>query len=163
MARTWEDYGNDAIRVLYPTTRDGIDYMWGRPPDDETAPQGLIAVQPWFHPDLALIEYVATDRMNKDPTNTGVEPEPPEPVAPTITTVTPTTAVLPDPFTLTVDGTGFTSAASVEFGGIAMTTTYVSETQVTAAVDTTGLIAGDYIVEVADDAGKSNAVNFTLT
>jgi hypothetical protein len=101
--------------------------------------------------------------MNKDPTNTGVEPEPPEPVAPTITTVTPTTAVLPDPFTLTVDGTGFTSAASVEFGGIAMTTTYVSETQVTAAVDTTGLIAGDYIVEVADDAGKSNAVNFTLT
>ncbi|MGA8233492.1 MAG: FG-GAP-like repeat-containing protein, partial [Candidatus Acidiferrales bacterium] len=37
-------------------------------------------------------------------------------------------------FTLTVTGTGFVSDSVVNFGGTALTTTYVSDTQVTAAV-----------------------------
>jgi hypothetical protein len=56
-------------------------------------------------------------------------------VVPTITSLSSTTIVAGSAgFNLTVNGTGFTNAASVTFNGSAKTTTFVSATQLTAAI-----------------------------
>ena len=99
------------------------------------------------------------------PTPPDLEPEPePEPPAepPVITTITPVSATLPNSFIVTIDGTGFTPTTVANFGGIAMATMVVSDTQITMNVDTTGLIVGTYVVEVGNEAGISNAVDFDL-
>ena len=54
---------------------------------------------------------------------------------PTITSLSPTSAIVGGvAFTLTVNGTNFVSGAVVNFNGNAKTTTFVSATQVTAAI-----------------------------
>ena len=54
---------------------------------------------------------------------------------PAITTLSPSTALEGGAaFTLTVNGTGFVSGATVNFNGTAATTTFVSATQLTAAI-----------------------------
>ncbi|MGA7785525.1 MAG: IPT/TIG domain-containing protein, partial [Candidatus Acidiferrales bacterium] len=69
-------------------------------------------------------------------------------------------------FTLTVNGTGFVNGSVVSFGGANRVTTFVSATQVTAAI-----LAGDIatggtpavvVTNVAPGGGASNAVNFTI-
>jgi IPT/TIG domain-containing protein len=55
--------------------------------------------------------------------------------APILTNLSPSTAVLGGPaFTLTINGSGFTSDAAALWGGLPLTTTYLSASQVTAAV-----------------------------
>ncbi|WP_460499884.1 T9SS type A sorting domain-containing protein [Hymenobacter agri] len=85
---------------------------------------------------------------------------------PSITTLTPnTTTVGSSDFTMTLDGTGFQSGATAYFNGTALTTTFVSATQLTATV-TAALVAtvGTYPVVVKNSNGAaSNAINFTVT
>jgi YVTN family beta-propeller protein len=70
-------------------------------------------------------------------------------------------------FTLTVNGTGFVNGASVSFGGANRNTTFVSATQVTAAILASDVITpGTPAVVVTNPApggGASNSVNFTIT
>ncbi|HEV3218851.1 MAG TPA: protease pro-enzyme activation domain-containing protein [Candidatus Acidoferrales bacterium] len=69
-------------------------------------------------------------------------------------------------FTLTVNGSGFISGAVVNFGGAAKVTTFVSATQVTAAILASDIAtAGTPAVTVTNPApggGTSNSVNFTV-
>jgi len=88
--------------------------------------------------------------------------------APTITTLQPATATAGTAaFTLTVNGTNFISSSVVNFNGIARATTYVSATQVTAAILATDIANASTVpVTVTNPApggGTSSAVNFTIT
>ena len=89
--------------------------------------------------------------------------------APTITSLSPTTAVAGSgAFTLTVNGTGFLSSSVVNFNGMALATTFVSATQLTAAVPASAVAtAGTYNVTVANptanQGGTSVASSFTVT
>jgi hypothetical protein len=69
-------------------------------------------------------------------------------------------------FTLTINGSGFVAGSVVKFGGTARTTTYVSATQLTAAILATDIAsAGTPSVTVTNPApggGTSNAVTFTI-
>jgi hypothetical protein len=68
-------------------------------------------------------------------------------------------------FTLTVNGSGFVSGAMVQWNGVSRTTTFVSATQVTAAISTADLAApGTIPVVVANpDGSKSSSLPFTIT
>lgn len=69
-------------------------------------------------------------------------------------------------FNLTVNGSGFTSSSTVQWSGANRTTTYVSATQVTAAITTADIAsAGTKTVTVVNPApggGTSNALNFSV-
>ncbi|GAB2861303.1 IPT/TIG domain-containing protein [Hymenobacter ruber] len=91
----------------------------------------------------------------------------PNPV-PTITSLAPNTAVAGSTSQLlTVTGTGFVSGSVISFNNTALTTTYVSATQLTATVPASALTtAGSYGVTVMSPApggGMSAAVAFTVT
>ena len=86
--------------------------------------------------------------------------------APTATSLSPTSATAGGaPFTLTVNGTGFVSTSVVKFNGAAKTTTFVSATQLTAAITAADIAtAGTATVTVTNPApgGTSNAVSFAI-
>lgn len=69
-------------------------------------------------------------------------------------------------FTLTVTGTNFIASSVINFGGTALTTTYVSATQLTATVPASAVAtAGTPSVTVSNPApggGTSNALTFTV-
>jgi 6-phosphogluconolactonase len=87
--------------------------------------------------------------------------------SPTITTISPNTTVAGGAaFTLTVNGTNFVAASTVNFGGSAAATTFVNSTQLTAAIPAASIAAtGTPAVTVTNPApgGTSRAVNFTVT
>jgi trimeric autotransporter adhesin len=92
---------------------------------------------------------------------------PPPPSSPTISSLSPGTAVaFGAPFTLTVNGAGFASGATVQWNGTNKTTNFVSSTQVTASIATSdlGLAAATIPVTVTNpDGGKTSASNFSIT
>ena len=66
-------------------------------------------------------------------------------------------------FTLTVNGTNFTSAATVLWNGTALATAYVSATQLTAAVPASLVAAASTLnVSVMTASGVSSAATFTI-
>jgi len=86
---------------------------------------------------------------------------------PTITTTSPNSALAGGAaFTLTINGTNFVAASIVNFAGTARTTTFVSSTQLTAAIPAAAIAsAGNASVTVtnpAPDGGASNAANFSI-
>ena len=73
---------------------------------------------------------------NQPPPPSGSNP------TPTITTISPNSAVAGGAaFTLTINGTNFVAASMVNFGGTARTTTYVSATQLTAAIPAAAIVS----------------------
>jgi hypothetical protein len=79
--------------------------------------------------------------------------------APVLTTLTPATAIVgAAAFTVQVAGSGFVAADVVTWNGAAVPTTFVSATELTAAIDAVAA-AGDIAVTV----GASNALTFTVT
>ena len=74
--------------------------------------------------------------------------------APTVTSLSPTSATAGGAaFTLTVNGTGFVSTSVVKFNGAAKTTTFVSATQLTAAITAADIAtAGTATVTVTNPA-----------
>jgi subtilase family serine protease len=87
--------------------------------------------------------------------------------APAITGLSPSSATAGSPgFTLTVNGTGFVNGATVNVNGGARVTTFVSGTQVTAAILASDIAtAGTFSVTVtnpAPEGGTSGPVNFTV-
>ncbi|GAB2943015.1 hypothetical protein GCM10027048_04490 [Hymenobacter coalescens] len=88
--------------------------------------------------------------------------------APVITALNPNTRPAGGTaFTLTVNGTGFLASSQINFNGGALTTTFVSMTQLTATVPASALAtAGTYDVTVTNPApggGTSAAATFTVT
>ena len=86
---------------------------------------------------------------------------------PTITSISPSSSTVGGPaFTLTINGTNFVAASMVNFNGTAPPTTFVSATQLTAAIPASAVAsAGSAAVTVANPApggGTSNAVNFSI-
>ncbi|MGB6484063.1 MAG: putative Ig domain-containing protein [Candidatus Acidiferrales bacterium] len=69
-------------------------------------------------------------------------------------------------FTLTVDGTGFVSGATIDFNGVPLSTTFVSGAQLTAAVPASDIAsagtASITVVNPAPGGGNSNAVYFPV-
>lgn len=88
------------------------------------------------------------------------------PVALAISSLSPNSASAGGPaFTLTVNGTGFSPGASVSWNGTALTTSFVSPTQVTASVPA-ALVAnpGNARIEVTNPGGPyTNVVTFTVS
>ncbi|MGE0101264.1 MAG: PKD domain-containing protein [Blastocatellales bacterium] len=88
--------------------------------------------------------------------------------SPTLTSLDPASALQDSgAFTLTVNGTNFVPSSVVRWNGANRTTTYVSSTQVTAAIPATDIsTAGTAQVTVFNPApggGTSNALTFTIT
>ncbi len=89
-------------------------------------------------------------------------------VLPTVTALSPSSALAGDPaFTLTVTGTNFLDGATVQWNGSARTTTFVSSTQLSAAITAADLsVAGTCAVTVKNptsSGGTSAAASFTVT
>ena len=87
---------------------------------------------------------------------------------PTITTLSPTSATAGSPaFTLTVNGSGFVSGSALNFNGNARPTTFVSASQLTAAIPASDLAnAGSPLVVInnpAPNPASSNSVIFTVS
>jgi hypothetical protein len=87
---------------------------------------------------------------------------------PTISTLTPASITAGSAaFTLTVNGTNFISGASVSFNGALRATTYVSGTQLTAAIlasDVASASTASVIVtNPAPGGGASNTASFSIT
>ncbi len=88
------------------------------------------------------------------------------PVAPTVTSLSPTTTAAGGPaFTLTVNGTNFISTSQVYFGDTLEPTTYVSATQVTAAIPASAIAyPGKVRVGVTNGRGlNSTPISFPIT
>jgi len=91
----------------------------------------------------------------------------PNPV-PATSSLSPATATAGGPrFTLTVNGTNFEPPSVVQWNGAARATTYVSATQLTAAIAAADLAAAGTVpvtvVNPAPGGGTSNAQTFTIT
>jgi hypothetical protein len=84
---------------------------------------------------------------------------------PNISSISPTTATAGGPaFTLTVNGSGFQSGAAVQWNGTQLTTTFVSNSRLTASVPANLIAsAGTAQVTVVSGGVGSNAVTFTVT
>lgn len=81
--------------------------------------------------------------------------------APVLTSLTPATAVVgAAALTLQVQGTGFTATDVVAWNGGAVPTTFVSATELSAAIDAPALAAPGAIPVTV---GASNALTFTVT
>ena len=88
------------------------------------------------------------------------------PPAPAVTSLAPSSATVGgQAFTLTVKGSGFVSGAKVEWNKSPLTTTYVSGSQLTAAVPASLIAAaGSVSVTVANPSGSvSSPVTFTIS
>ena len=87
------------------------------------------------------------------------------PAAPTLTSLSPSTIAADGPaFTLTVNGSNFVSGSVVRWNGANRTTTFVSATQLTAAISADDIaVAGTASVTVVNPGrAVSNAVTFTI-
>jgi hypothetical protein len=111
---------------------------------------------------------VAVNSAAAAPTPVPTPTPAPAPVAsvPTLSAIAPATSVAGGAaFSITVDGTNFTSASVVEWNGVALTGTVQSATSITASVPAADIAsAGTASVTVATPgAAVSNAETFTVT
>lgn len=87
--------------------------------------------------------------------------------APTLSSILPTTVAANTAFTLTVNGSNFTSNSKINVGAVTVPTTFVSATQLTSAIPATLLtVAGTSAVSVTTPApggGTSSSANLTVT
>ncbi len=85
--------------------------------------------------------------------------------SPTLTTLSPTSAPAGGAaFTLTVNGSNFINGATVYWGATALTTTFVSVTQLTANVPASLIAnAGTANITVTTPVGTSGALTFTTS
>ena len=88
------------------------------------------------------------------------------PSVPVLSSVSPTTASAGDSdFTLTVTGNNFVSSSVVQWNGSALTTAYVSSTQLTAIVPAANVVSAGTasIMVYTEGQGASGAVTFTIS
>ncbi len=79
---------------------------------------------------------------------------------PIISNIIPSSKNQGDPgFTLTVNGSNFVSASIIYFNGLALTTSYVSPTKVTASISSTPTPGSYYVTVVNPDSGGNNPIS----
>lgn len=88
--------------------------------------------------------------------------------APTAASLSPASAVATGPnFTLAVNGTGFVAGSAVQWNGANRATTFVSATQLTAAITSADIAnvgtANVTVVNSTPGGGTSNALSFAIT
>ena len=83
------------------------------------------------------------------------------PVTPQITSITPN-PLAPGAFTLTIIGSGFVSGAQVTFGGGALSTQFLSSTQLTATGATTNAQQGTNVPVFVTNPGGPASASFNL-
>ena len=113
-----------------------------------------------------LVSVILTSCGGGSGSNSG-NTTPPD-TAPTVTSVSPTTITAgSSALTLTVNGTGFLTTTTVQVGGVADATTYVSSTQVTATVTAQQLVSGAQLSVIAlngsASSGSGTPVNLQVT
>ena len=82
---------------------------------------------------------------------------------PTINSLSPSSATAgAAAFTLTVNGTNFVSGATVNWGGTALTTTYVSPSQLTASVPASLIATAGAVSVTVTTSGGTSAATFTI-
>jgi len=106
---------------------------------------------------------------NADNTNKGaiwvfINPNP----TPVLTSISPTSTTTGEmQFTLTATGTDFVSTSTINWDGVALTTTYVSATELTAVVPAANLLSGGTInitvTNPVPGGGTSSTQTFTIT
>src|SRR5262249_13816042 len=111
-----------------------------------------------YFPDNGYVRAGTSPAVTVDPSLTP---------APTITSLSPPSATMGGPaFTLTVNGSAFNSTSVVRWNGSARTTTFVSATQLTAAIAAADIAAaGTAQVTVftpAPGGGTSGALGFLV-
>jgi len=85
------------------------------------------------------------------------------PAPPTLSSLSPAIAAANTAFTLTINGSGFTSASVIIFDGAALPTTFISATQVQASISATAVQnPGPYNVSVASTAAEGAPVSNVL-
>jgi len=116
---------------------------------------------------LAILSLVFIAACGGGASSAG-NPAPSASPAPIISTLSPSTAVAGGgAFTLTITGTNFVAASTVTFGGAAPTTTFVSSTELTAAIPASSIAStGRMAVTVTNpvsSGGTSTPIDFTIT
>lgn len=117
---------------------------------------------------LLLFTVASMTVLGIKPTRAGDRPPPPPSTAPTITSLSATTVVAGSPdLTLTVTGTNYVSASQVFFGGMPLTTTFVSATQLTAVVPAAAIASPKtvpvFVYDGAHSGAPSNFIRFSVT
>jgi len=104
---------------------------------------------------------VRSDRQYSAATSFTVKTAP----VPAITTLSPSTAIAGNgAFTLTVNGSGFDTGATVLWNGSSRATTLVSATKLTAAITAADIAkTGTATVAVVSDSQTTKTVNFAIT
>jgi len=157
----WQNYGNAAIRVLYPTLRDGVDYVWASAAEGD--PPSLLAKGQFVDINLSAVQATANRLMGMNP-DSAYDPNKPDP--PQLSYIVPNSAAVGDPaLTLEVHGSGFSDTSVIVWNNGDEATTFVDSTQVTTGVDPT-TATGTYTVPVQVRNGASsvsNALLFTFT
>jgi hypothetical protein len=82
-----------------------------------------------------------------------------------LASLNPSSAIVnSQPFTLSVNGHGFDSLSTVYFNDTSKTTTYVSDSVLTAEISTSDIsVVGNYPVWVTDEWGTSDTLTFVVT
>lgn len=82
-----------------------------------------------------------------------------------LTSLSPSSEIVnSSPFTLTINGHGFDTLSTVYFNDDSKTTTYVSDSVLTAEIDSSDIsVVGNYSVWVTDQWGISDTLIFTVT
>jgi peptidoglycan hydrolase-like protein with peptidoglycan-binding domain len=101
-----------------------------------------------------------------DSNNTGYSVQGLMPI-PTLTSISPTTTTMNSPqFTLTTTGTNFVSDSTINWNGTALSTTYVSDTQLIAIVPSTNILSPDTVdITVTNSTpggGTTDPITFTI-
>ena len=117
---------------------------------------------PEFPPTPNAITVSAVE--SSDPRKLGNGPATLNNPTPVLTSLLPL-EVLQGPFTVTVNGKHFAQGATVYLGTLALTTTYVSSTQLTATGTATQALAGTQVITVQNPApgpSTSTGLNFII-
>lgn len=117
---------------------------------------------------IALLAAVAALSSCGGSSSTSNPPPPPPNPLPSITSLSPSsTSTGGAAFTLTVNGSNFISASAVQWNGSSRTTSYVSATQVTAAITATDIAnagtASVTVVNPAPGGGASPPANLAIS
>jgi trimeric autotransporter adhesin len=114
-----------------------------------------------------LVAFVLFTGCGGSSSNSGGTPTNPS-SSPTVSSISPATVTAgAESLTLTVTGTNFLSTTTVQVGGVADVTSYVSATQVKATVTAQQLITGSELAVIAlngsASSGSGTAINLEVT
>lgn len=158
----WQDYGNRAIRDLYPLLRDGVDYKWGT--REQGTPASLLGdTTGEINPDA--VQARANRLMSQDPYADYDPNRPSVKEQPHLNALEPNNCAGGDAeFTLSCVGTNFEDDAVIVWNNGDEPTTFVDTSRVTTTVDpSTITVAISIPVQVRSRGIVSNALAFTIT